>query len=112
MTRRSTNYSLLNDTHYGSNTTEKILARHEMVEKLHNIVQCFRPDDGAPMNRISSRFSTMNHGIKVYESQYTCTITSYHDDSLKVRISPEIEAVIDKDVNKDMFNPPYSDVFD
>lgn len=100
------------DTHYGSTTTEKILTRHEMVEKLHNIVQCFRPDDGAPMNRISSRFNTMNHGIKVYESQYTCTITSYHDDSLKVRISPEIEAVIDKDVNKDMFNPPYSDVFD
>jgi hypothetical protein len=54
----------------------------------------------------------MNHGIKVYESQYTCTITSYHDDSLKVRISPEVEAVIDKDVNKDMYNEPFTETFD
>lgn len=100
------------DTHFGSDTTAKILTRHEMVEKLHNIVQCFRPDDGAPMVRTSSRFSTMNHGIKVYENIYTCTITSYHDDSLKVRISPEIEAIIDKEINSDMYDEPFTDVFD
>ena len=100
------------DTHYGSDTTDKILTRHAMVEKLHNIVQCFRPDDGAPMNRISSRFYTSNHGIKVYESQYTVTITSHSDDTTKVRLSPDVNAVFDKEEHKDMYEEPFTETFD
>ena len=83
-----------------------------MVEKLHNIVQCFRPDDGAPMNRISSRFYTSNHGIKVYESQYTVTITSHSDDMTKVRLSPDVGVVFDKEEHKDMYEEPFIETFD
>lgn len=65
------------DHHYGSNTMDAILQRNELVTDLHHLLQGFRPDGGAPMNRVLSRFWTANHGIKVYESNYTVTVTDY-----------------------------------
>ncbi len=63
------------DTHFGSDTTHKIIERHEMVKQLHEIVQGFRSIDDGALMRKRSRFFTFNHGIKVYEAEYTCTVT-------------------------------------
>lgn len=63
------------DTHFGSDTTHKIIERHELVKQLHEVVQGFRPNEDGALMRKRSRFYTFNHGIKVYEAEYTCTVT-------------------------------------
>lgn len=63
------------DTHWGSGTTDRIIEREELRASLHSLLEGYRPlGDGALM-RSQSTFFTFNHGIKVYESTYTCTVT-------------------------------------
>lgn len=63
------------DTHAQSGTTYKIIEREEMRARLNAILQGYRPSDDGGLMRTQSTFYTFNHGIKVYESFYTCTVT-------------------------------------
>jgi hypothetical protein len=63
------------DTHHGSGTTHYIAQRAEMRSKVHKLLQGHRVDGNGPLIRISSRFFTWNHGIKVYEQSYSCVVT-------------------------------------
>lgn len=63
------------DTHAGSHTTDRIRQRNEMRLQLHQLLQGFRPEGQKALIRTQSKFFTFNHGIKVYESIYTCAVT-------------------------------------
>lgn len=63
------------DTHANSGTVEAVTQRQELVNKLHNILQKFRPVDDGELIRVKSKFYTWNHGIKVYEMTYTLVVT-------------------------------------
>lgn len=79
------------DTHAGSTTTYRILERHKLCKRLHNLLQTFIPEPevaGVPtppatvpdasasgLIRTHSKFFTWSYGIKVYESTYTCVAT-------------------------------------
>lgn len=63
------------DTHHTSGTMEKILERAEMVNELHRCLQGWCPSDDGALIRTQSRFYTWNHGIKVYEAEYTVAVT-------------------------------------
>ena len=63
------------DTHYGSGTTHLIALREEKRHELHKLLQGHRIGEDTALMRTNSRFYTANHGIKVYESSYTGTIT-------------------------------------
>lgn len=71
------------DTHAGSSTIGRIMQRNEMRKQLHTLLQGFRPDGQKALLRTQSRFFTFNHGIKVYESTYTCAVT----ESVMERVS-------------------------
>ena len=62
------------DTHAGSQTTERIMQREEKRKALHALLQGYRPSGEGALVRTRSRFFTFNHGIKVYEETYTCAI--------------------------------------
>lgn len=63
------------DTHSGSGTRERIREREALRHRLHSLLEGYRPlGDGALM-RSQSTFYTYRHGIKVYESLYSCTMT-------------------------------------
>lgn len=59
------------DTHAGSQTTDRIMQREEKRKALHALLQGFRPSSEGALIRTRSRFFTFNHGIKVYEETYT-----------------------------------------
>lgn len=63
------------DTHITSEPSAKIEERMQMVHSLHTLLQGFRPSDDGELIRTSSRFYTANHGIKVYETTYTLSVT-------------------------------------
>ena len=63
------------DTHHGSGTTDLIAERAALRAKLHKLLQGFRIDGTDELIRQASRFYTWDHGIKVYESTYTCTVS-------------------------------------
>lgn len=63
------------DTHAGSASRAYIRLREEMRGKLHGLLEGYRPLNDGGLMRKSSTFFTFNHGIKVYESTYTCTVT-------------------------------------
>ncbi|MBO7052216.1 MAG: hypothetical protein J6W24_06080 [Prevotella sp.] len=63
------------DTHYESGSTDGIMERAEMVEQLHKALQRYRPADDGELIRTKSRFYTWNHGIKVYQAEYTVAVT-------------------------------------
>ena len=63
------------DTHAGSGTTALIEGRSELRARVHRLAQGFRPDGQSQLIRTQSRFYTWDHGIKVYEQTYTCTVT-------------------------------------
>lgn len=63
------------DTHSGSTTRDYIRQREELRRKLHSILEGYRPLGDGGLMRKSSTFFTFKHGIKVYESVYTCTVT-------------------------------------
>ena len=62
------------DTHYGSGTTHLIARREEKRHELHKLLQGYRIGADSALVRTNSRFYTGNHGIKVYESTYTCVV--------------------------------------
>lgn len=62
------------DTHAGSQTTDRIMQREENRKALHALLQGYRPSGEGALMRTRSRFFTFNHGIKVYEATYTCAI--------------------------------------
>lgn len=63
------------DTHRSSCTTHLIALREEKRRELHKLLQGYKISEEGPLMRVNSRFYTANHGIKVYESTYTCTVT-------------------------------------
>ena len=63
------------DTHYGSNTTDRIAGRSAMRRKVHKLLQGYRVNDVTELIRNNSRFYTWDHGIKVYEQTYTGVVT-------------------------------------
>ena len=60
------------DTHAGSQTTDRIMQREEKRKVLHALLQGYRVSSEGALIRTRSRFFTFNHGIKVYEATYTC----------------------------------------
>ena len=62
------------DTHAGSQTTDRIMQREEKRKALHALLQGYRPSGEGALIRTRSRFFTFNHGIKVYEETYTCAL--------------------------------------
>lgn len=81
------------DTHYGSTTTQNIEQRQELCKQLHNALQLHRTEDGSGLIRTRSRHFTFAHGIKVYESHYTCTITE-HVEKPTLRITKPSPVVL------------------
>ena len=86
------------DTHYHSNTTDRIYHREEIRKALHRAIQGFRPLNDGSMIRTESQFFTFNHGIKVYESSYTCRVyestqerASIHKRHVLMNVSAHIE---------------------
>lgn len=63
------------DTHAGSGTTLRIIEREELRNRLHSLLEGYRPLNDGGLMRTQSTFFTFNHGIKVYEAIYTCTVT-------------------------------------
>lgn len=63
------------DTHRNSKTIDRIMQREELRKALHNTLQGFRPNNDGALIRTSSRYTTINHGIKLYESTYTCRVS-------------------------------------
>ena len=76
------------DTHHGSGTTYLIARREEKRHELHKLLQGYRIGEDSALMRTNSRFYTGNHGLKVYESTYTCTVSE--------KVSPEMETVAAK----------------
>ena len=60
------------DTHAGSQTTDRIRQREEKRKALHALLQGYRASSEGALIRTRSKFFTFNHGIKVYEATYTC----------------------------------------
>ena len=60
------------DTHAGSQTTDRIMQREEKRKALHALLQGYRVSSEGSLIRTRSKFFTFNHGIKVYEATYTC----------------------------------------
>lgn len=63
------------DTHMGSGTTFRVRERQEMRQRLHGLLQGYRPLDDGVLVRTKSAFFTWWRGIKVYEQTYTLTLT-------------------------------------
>lgn len=62
------------DTHAGSQTTERIMQREDKRKALHTLLQGYRVSKEGALIRTRSKFFTFNHGIKVYEVTYTCAM--------------------------------------
>ena len=71
------------DTHAGSGTLEAIQDRAEMVKDLHKLLQCHRIDGGGALIREKSRFYTWSHGIKVYEMEYSISVSDIIQETIK-----------------------------
>ena len=63
------------DTHAGSQTTDRIMQREEKRKALHALLQGYRASSEGALIRTRSKFFTFNHGIKVYEATYTCAMS-------------------------------------
>ena len=91
------------DTHAGNSQTERILDRHGTAERLHQLLNGFRPMGtvksgqaamhAGEMVRTKSKFYTWSFGLKVYETTYTCAVedvvrrTATSSERPRVRIS-------------------------
>lgn len=65
------------DTHCGSGTMQTAIGRARMAKDLHLSLQGFKPGKEHEMRRESSKFYTVNHGIKIYETVYVVLVTDY-----------------------------------
>ena len=84
------------DTHYRSNTVDKISERSALRKELHKLLQGHRYE-GQELIRSSSRFYTQNHGIKVYESVYTVGVSEYiEEDTVPASPAIRISAMLKK----------------
>lgn len=84
------------DTHYRSNTVDKISERSALRKELHKLLQGHRYE-GQELIRSSSRFYTQNHGIKVYESLYTVGVSEYiEEDTVPASPAIRISAMLEK----------------
>lgn len=75
------------DTHRNSKTIDRIMQREELRKALHNTLQGFRPNNDGALIRTSSRYTTINHGIKLYESTYTCRVSEAIQQKRRVQKS-------------------------
>lgn len=67
------------DTHLGSNTTEKAAGRLRMANRLYAALQCsVHSNDMGPMYRTKSRYHSLPGMVKVYEYVFQFEL---HDDS-------------------------------
>lgn len=84
------------DTHAGSRTTEGILERHAMCQRLHHLLQGFRPDGKGELVRTKSKFYTWSFGLKVYETTYSCAVEDVikRTESSSVRPTVRISAAV------------------
>ena len=100
------------DTHAGSGTTRLIEGRSELRSRVHRLLQGFRVGGKAQLIRTSSRFYTWDHGIKVYEQTYTCTVTEYiQPETEPVHADPHITVQIHGG-NDRIFTEEYTKQFD
>ena len=64
------------DTHLGSGTEDKVAGRLLMADSVSGALQGFRPWAGmSALMRTKSRFYTLPHGIKVYETTFALRLT-------------------------------------
>ena len=63
------------DTHASSGTVAAVGARNALRHSLHAVLQGFRPCGDGALMRTKSKFFTWNHGVKVYETTYTTTVS-------------------------------------
>lgn len=78
------------DTHYNSGTTEKILKREEKRKELHRLLQGHCVGGDTALIRTSSRFYSVTHGIKVYESVYTLELTELEQKKNTIKAQPSV----------------------
>lgn len=79
------------DTHHRSGTTHLIALREEKRRRLHKLLQGHRIGEDSALIRTNSRFYTANHGIKVYESTYTVTVTELLEpETVTAQVKPKI----------------------
>lgn len=79
------------DTHVASRTTHLIARREEKRHELHKLLQGYKSGEESPLMRTNSRFYTANHGIKVYESTYTCTVSEMIEpETVTTQAKPKI----------------------
>ena len=79
------------DTHHHSDTTHLIALREEKRRELHELLQGHRIGEDSALIRTNSRFYTANHGIKVYESTYTATVTELLEpETVPAQVRPKI----------------------
>lgn len=79
------------DTHHHSDTTHLIALREEIRRELHKLIQGHRIGEDSALIRTNSRFYTANHGIKVYESTYTATVTELLEPkTVTAQVRPKI----------------------
>lgn len=63
------------DTYASSATVAAVGARNALRHSLHAVLQGFRPCGDGALMRTKSKFFTWNHGVKVYETTYTTTVS-------------------------------------
>ena len=63
------------DTYASSATVAAVGARNALRHSLHAVLQGFRPCGDGALMRTKSKFFTWNHGVKVYETTYTATVS-------------------------------------
>lgn len=81
------------DTHHTSGTTHLIAQREAKRRELHKLLQGHRIGEESALIRTNSRFYTAPHGIKVYESTYTCAITELIEPgTTTTQVRPHISA--------------------
>ena len=66
-------FDCYDDMRSGSHTVHLARERTELCHRLWVALQNFRPNDNGWMTRISSRMIVADHGIKIYEDNYTVT---------------------------------------
>lgn len=78
------------DTHAGSDTSEKILERHQTIQQLHHLLQGFRPVERGELVRTKSKFYTWSFGLKVYETTYTCAVEDVFKRMVSSTVKPRL----------------------
>ena len=84
------------DTHGTSGTTYLMAQREAKRRELHKLLQGHRID-GDDLIRTESRFFTVAHGIKVYESTYNLTVTEViKPETVTAQVKPKISVKVMK----------------